>query len=57
MIAFVVVFLVVMINGYHQSVYILEQSRFFLFPDGNRALYSIRKPLVIVIVQNTISPT
>ena len=36
MVAFVVIFSVIMINGHHQSVYILEQGGFSLFLSGDR---------------------
>ena len=38
MVAFIVMFLVVVIDSYCQSIYILEQGGFSLFPDRNRIL-------------------
>jgi len=57
MMAFVVAFLIAMINGYCQSIHILEQGRFSLFLGGNRILDPIGKTLVIIVAQNTIPPT
>ena len=36
MVVFVVMFSVIMINGHHQNVYILEQGGFSLFLSGDR---------------------
>ena len=55
-VAFVVIFPVVVINSYHLSIYILEQDEFFLFLDGDVILDPIEEPLVVIIAQHTISP-
>ena len=57
MMVFAVTFPVAVINSYHQSVYVLEQGGFFLFPGKDRILDLIRELLVIVMAQNTIPST
>ena len=49
-------FLVVVINSYYESIYILEQDRFFLYPDRDSVLNLIKEPLVIAVAYNTIPP-
>ena len=56
-VVFTVIFLVVVINSHYQSVYVLKQGEFFLFLGRDRILDPIGKSLVIVMAQNTISPT
>jgi len=53
-VVFMVTFLVVVINSYHQSIHVLEQDRFILFLGEYKILNLIWEPLVIVVVQNTI---
>ena len=52
-----VMFLVAVINSYYQSIHILEQGGFSLFPGRDMILDPIWEPLVIAIAENTISPT
>ena len=49
MVAFTVMFPVVVINSYCQSIYILEQGRFSLFLGRDRILNLIWKSLVIAM--------
>ena len=54
MVAFVVV---VVIDSYHLSIYILEQDGFSLFLGGDGILDPIEEPLVVMMAQHTIPPT
>jgi len=53
-VAFAVIFPVAVINSYYQSIHVLEQGRFFLFPDRDRILNLIGEPLVIAMAEYTI---
>ena len=55
-VVFTVTFLVVVIDSYYQSIYVLEQGGFYLFPDRDRILDLIGEPLVIAIAEHTIPP-
>ena len=48
-VVFTVTFLVVMINSYHQSIHILEQGGFSLFPGRDRILDLIWESLVVAV--------
>ena len=56
-VVFMVIFLVAVVDSHHQSIYILEKGGFFLFLGRDKILNLIRKPLVIVMAEYTISPT
>jgi len=49
MVAFMVMFPVVVINSHCQSIHILEEARFFLFSGRNRILDLILEFLVITV--------
>ena len=49
-VTFAVMFPVAIINSYCQSIHILKQGGFSLFPDRDRILNLIRKTLIIVVV-------
>ena len=53
----IVIFTVVVIDSYRQSIYVLEQGGFSLFLDRDRILDPIGEPLVIAIAEHTIPPT
>ena len=52
----IVIFTVVVIDSYRQSIYVLEQGGFSLFLDRDRILDPIGEPLVIAIAERTIPP-
>jgi len=56
-VAFVVTFLVAVIDSHCQSIHILEQGGFFLFSDRDRILDLIWEFLVIAMAWYTIPPT
>jgi len=57
MVAFVVMFPVMVIDSHCQSIHVLEQGGFSLFLGRDRVLDLIWEPLVIAMAQNTIPPT
>jgi len=57
MMVFAVIFPVVMINSYCQSIHILKQGGFFLFSGRDGILNLIGETLVIAVAKNTILST
>ena len=56
-VVFMITFSVAVINSHYQSIYVLKQDGFSLFPGRNKILDPIGEPLVIAIAEHTISPT
>ena len=57
MVVFTVMFPVVIINSYCQSIHVLERGGFFLFLGRDKILDLIGESLVIAVVEYTIPPT
>jgi len=54
--AFIVVFLILIINGHYENVHFLEQAQFSLLSSQDEVLDMIREVLIILMTKNTIFP-